>query len=99
MGTDNCLGTAVSSKFQKIIQSIREIRTNSNELTEIVSTLASANGEIVEGIQTISAITEEVSAHSTTTVDSTRNNQSVVEEALSVVEEMLSNAEKLKAIQ
>ncbi|MBR5945162.1 MAG: hypothetical protein IKZ94_09475, partial [Lachnospiraceae bacterium] len=95
----NTAATNTEESFQKIIQSIREIRTNSNELTEIVSTLASANGEIVEGIQTISAITEEVSAHSTTTVDSTRNNQSVVEEALSVVEEMLSNAEKLKAIQ
>lgn len=95
----NTAATTTEESFQKIIQSIREIRTNSNELTEIVSTLAAANGEIVEGIQTISAITEEVSAHSTTTCDSTRNNQSVVQDTLNVVESMLSNAEKLKAIQ
>ncbi|MBO4808779.1 MAG: hypothetical protein J5537_07025 [Lachnospiraceae bacterium] len=95
----NTAATTAEESFQKIIESIRQIRTNSNILTEIVSTLAAANGEIVEGIQTISAITEEVSAHSTTTCDSTRNNQSVVQDTLDVVESMLSNAEKLKAIQ
>ncbi len=95
----NTAATTAEESFQKIIESIRQIRTNSNILTEIVSTLASANGEIVEGIQTISAITEEVSAHSTTTCDSTRNNQSVVQDTMNVVENMLANAEKLKAIQ
>ncbi len=95
----NIAATTAEESFEKIIESIREIRTNSNELTSVVSTLSSANAEIVEGIQTISAITEEVSAHSSTTCDASQNNRHVVDEVLSVVEEMTDNAGKLQSLQ
>ncbi|MCQ2519558.1 MAG: methyl-accepting chemotaxis protein [Lachnospiraceae bacterium] len=87
-----------AGSFEKIVESIRNIRTNSGELNDVVTKLASANQEIVESIQTISAITEEVSAHSNTTGEVTEQNAVIVNETLEIVNEMSENAEKLKAI-
>lgn len=87
-----------ASSFEKIVESIRNIRTNSNELNDVVTKLASANQEIVESIQTISAITEEVSAHSNNTGEVTEQNVLIVDETMEVVNEMNANAEKLKAM-
>lgn len=84
--------------FEKIIENIRHIRSNSQDLSQIVVKLVSANNEIVESIQTISAITEEVSAHSNTTCEATRQNQVIVEEVINLVEQMNNNAEKLKTL-
>ncbi len=84
--------------FEKIVENIRSIRDNSTDLSDIVGKLVDANREIVENVQTISAITEEVSAHSTNTCDSTEQNEKVIEEVLHIVEGMTLNAEKLKAM-
>ncbi|MCR5687211.1 MAG: hypothetical protein K6G58_04255 [Lachnospiraceae bacterium] len=84
--------------FEKIVESIRAIRTNSENLTGVVGSLASANSEIVESIQTISAISEEVSAHSTNTCDSSQRNEQIVGEVLGIVDSMTDKAEKLKAL-
>ncbi len=88
-----------SASFDKIVENTRRIRENSNELSGIVTKLASANNEIVESIQTISAITEEVSAHSTTTCATTEANQRTVEEVQGVVQDMISAADQLKALE
>ena len=85
--------------FTKIVDSIGAIRDNSANLSDIVGKLVSANHEIVESVQTISAITEEVSAHSNGTCQTTEHNERVVEEVLEIVEEMTRKAEQLKAMQ
>ena len=87
-----------SESFSKIVDSIRDIRTDSQNLTGVVSKLVSANHEIVESIQTISAITEQVSAHSTTTCEATQQNEKIVEDVQEVVLRMIDNAEKLSAM-
>ena len=84
--------------FEKIVDSISAIRDNSTNLSGIVGNLAHANQEIVESIQTISAITEEVSAHSNGTCQTTEHNERVVEEVLVVVDGMTKKAEQLKAL-
>ncbi|MCR5177955.1 MAG: hypothetical protein K6C95_03115 [Lachnospiraceae bacterium] len=88
-----------SSSFDKIVESTRRIRTDSGELSNIVSKLASANAEIVESIQTISAITEEVSAHSSTTCSTTEQNELTVAEVQELVRDMIVTADKLKAVE
>lgn len=88
-----------SSSFDKIVESARRIRTNSEELSDIVGKLAKANGEIVESIQTISAVTEEVSAHTTTTLETTEENRRTVGEVLDIVEGMQVTADKLKNLE
>ena len=84
--------------FEKIVENIRFIRDDSTNLSDIVGKLAGANQEIVESVQTISAITEEVSAHSTNTCEATEQNEKIVEEVQNVVENMTKNAEKLKSM-
>ena len=57
--------------------------------------LAKANGEIVESVQNISAITEEVSAHASETFESSQNNIGVVKKVTGVVEMLSRKAEEL----
>ena len=87
-----------SESFEKIVESIRLIRSSSNDLTDIVSGLKSANQEIVDSIQTISAITEEVSAHSDNTFATTGQNETIVQDVQNLVAGMSEKAERLKAI-
>ncbi|MCR5733260.1 MAG: hypothetical protein K6G22_01515 [Lachnospiraceae bacterium] len=86
------------SSFEKIVENIRSIRSNSSDLSNIVGNLVNANREIVESVQTISAITEEVSAHSSNTCETTEQNEILVKEVMGVVEEMTKKAEKLNAL-
>ena len=87
-----------SESFDKIVESARRIRDNSGNLSDIVQKLASANNEIVDSIQTISAISEQVSAHSSTTCEATEANQLILDEVRSVVDDMSSAADMLKKI-
>ncbi len=84
--------------FEKIVDSIREIRDNSDNLSGIVGKLVKANEEIVESIQTISAISEEVSAHSNNTCDASEQNEVIVSEVQGLVEKLNDTAEQLKAM-
>ncbi|HAF26683.1 MAG TPA: hypothetical protein DCG85_05140 [Lachnospiraceae bacterium] len=62
-----------------------------------VSNLAMANDEIVNSIQTISAITEEVTAHASNTYDSSEQNKQIVEHINTLVTELNADAEELKS--
>ena len=88
-----------SGSFDKIVESARMIRTDSGELSNIVGRLATANNEIVESIQTISAITEEVSAHSTTTCSTTEENRRTVDGVQELVRKMIGAADSLKNLE
>ena len=87
-----------ANSFEKIENSTGTIRTNSSGLAKIVGRLDEANKEIVSNIQTISAITEEVSAHSTTTYAKTEQSEAIVADVKNIVVEMNENAEKLKQL-
>lgn len=87
-----------AESFEKIVKNSDDIKDNSEKLSTIVGMLEKSNGEIVESIQTISAITEEVTAHSTSTADITENNREIVRDVKEIVEEMIVNAEKLRAL-
>ncbi len=83
--------------FASIAKNIDEISTHSKKLSGTVSELSVANKTIVDSIQTISAITEEVSAHATETYNISENNQKIVDSVLNVVNTLESDAKKLKA--
>ena len=68
------------------------------ELTGLVSSLAQSNEAIVDSIQTISAATEEVTAHSSVTLESSEENSSIVVEVGDIVEELQALAERLSAL-
>ena len=66
------------------------------ELMGIVDDLFSANREITENIQTISAITEEVSAHANETYHACEQNSILVNHVSSIVSSLNENAAKLQ---
>ena len=68
------------------------IEHNAEGLTTAVQRLSDANRKIVESIQSISAITEEVSAHSNETYESSRNNTDTVNEMMGIVEHLNQQA-------
>ena len=55
-----------------------------------------ANEQVVRGIETISAITEEVTAHSNQTLETSETNQSIAGEVEQMVETLSGLANELK---
>lgn len=86
----------VTENFEDITRGTDDIRFRTEELLQVVLDLENANKRIVDSIQTISAITEEVSAHANETYGVCEQNAGLVREVTSVVGELNENAEKLK---
>lgn len=78
----------VSESFGQIAERTELIGKQAVEMEATVEALKSANEDIVEGIQTISAITEEVSAHSGETYDACEENSVMVEAVAKIVEDL-----------
>jgi len=78
----------VSDSFGKISDSTESIGQQVELMERITRSLEVANEGIVDSIQTISAITEEVSAHSGETYDACERNSIMVQEVASIVEDL-----------
>lgn len=86
----------VQENFATITEGTKTIDMQTRELVDIVDRLEEANALIVENIQTVSAITEEVSAHASETYDACEENTRMVEKVTGIVHELSAGAEKLK---
>lgn len=86
----------VTANFEGIIQGTEDVGQQTRELKEIVEELESANADIVENIQTISAITEEVSAHANETYNVCEDNTRLVDSVTGMVESLSKEAQKLQ---
>lgn len=82
--------------FQGIDKVSQAVSEQSVYLERAVNDLSAANSEIVENIQTISAITEEVTAHSSETYTSSEENDRTASEVLELVNQLNSLAQTLK---
>ena len=86
----------VKSNFVSISKGTEDINKRTEELLSIIEELASANGDIVENIQTISAITEEISAHANETFNVCDENSRMVDSVRSIVDELNESARKIQ---
>ena len=86
----------VRENFEGIARGTSEVKNQTNELAKAMDALEAANADIVEKIQTISAITEEVSAHANETFDSCEENAKMVNETSEIVKHLSGSAERLK---
>ncbi len=86
----------VGGSFAGITRGTDEVGHQTQELTRIVGELESANADIVENIQTISAITEEVSAHAGETFNSCDQNTKLVDAVTRIVENLSQDAQRLQ---
>lgn len=88
----------VSMSFGQIAERTELIGKQTVAMEATIESLKSANEDIVEGIQTISAISEEVSAHSAETYDACEENSVMVEDVARIVED-LNEATKAYSVQ
>ncbi len=82
--------------FEKISGTVDIIKQHALELGGVVASLSGANEEIVNNIQTASAVTEEVTAHASATFDISKRNQEIVDKINKLVESLNNDAEQLK---
>lgn len=88
---------ATAESFRLIAENVDNISEHSSHLSDVVTELALANKEIVESIQTISSITEEVTAHATETHCVSEQNQTIVQDINGMVDMLNEDAMKLKS--
>lgn len=88
-----------ADNFKTITSNIASVTSNSEELNKTVSDLALANKAIVDHIQTLSAITEEVSAHANETYSISEQNKSVVDDVNALVSSLNADAQLLRNTQ
>lgn len=86
----------VSESFGKIAERTEVIGKQTEEMDQTIQSLESANADIVHSIQTISAITEEVTAHSGETYNACEENGIMVNDVANIVEELNDAAMKFE---
>lgn len=85
--------------FEAIAGGVEIVGKQTFALTDVVSSLDKANKVIVDSIQTISAITEEVSAHSNETYSISEENKCIVEEINTYVSRLNEDVNSLQQIE
>lgn len=88
----------VTENFVGITEGTDNIEKQTEALLRIVGELENANAAIVENIQTISAITEEVSAHAQETFTACEENARLAESVTQIVENLDTEAQGLSAV-
>lgn len=93
-------GTAANETaeiFRTIEEKTKNVSTQSGELAYTVTALAQSNSVIVDNIQTISAITEEVTAHSNETLICSEENSQITEEVTALTDRLYQMSSELVA--
>lgn len=86
----------VQSNFMAISEGTEDINKSTETLLSIIGDLSQANGDIVENIQTISAITEEISAHAIETFNACDENSQMVDSVRQIVGELNDSAQRMQ---
>lgn len=87
----------LSRSLNSIMDMTTMIDEKTTSLEKMIEKLSVANGDIVQNIQTISAISEEVTAHSSETLNTCRENQEIVDEVSRITAKLNENAQELKS--
>ena len=87
----------LNKSLNGIMEMTTTIAEKSTGLEKMIGKLSAANGDIVQNIQVISAITEEVTAHSSETLNSCKENQSIVDKVSQITAKLNQDAKELKS--
>lgn len=85
----------VAGSFEKITGSTQNADEQGRMLEQVIGNLATANAGIVESVQTISAVMEEVTAHSNETNSICDRNTDIVNQVAELVENLNRQAQSL----
>ena len=83
-----------ADSFARIQDRTLSIRTNTTDMMKYVAELKAANQEIVDTIQTISAISEEVSAHASETLAAEVENAQILDHISQMMNDMVAYTRK-----
>lgn len=83
-----------ADSFDAIESNTLDIRENMQKLADTIDELKDANRVIVDSIQTISAISEEVSAHANMTLGAEEENSGVLDKIAEKMQELISHIQK-----
>lgn len=85
--------------FEEITTKVETVYREVEKLDQLVAGLNSANEQVISGIETISAVTEEVTAHSSQTLETSETNSSITLEVEEMVEALSGLANELKTVE
>lgn len=85
----------LSRNLNNIKDMTATIVEKTSSLEKMIGELSAANGDIVQNIQVISAITQEVTAHSSETLNTCKENQEIVDEVSRITAKLNENAHEL----
>ena len=91
-----CSFGQAAENFEHITASAEEANAQTGALEQTVDRLAQANASIVESIETVSAISEEVSAHASETLDISEQNADIVQNVTGLVYSLNEDAKRLE---
>ncbi len=94
----NACANSAAESFERIADSTNIATQESNTLGEVVEKLENANATIIESISTVSAVSEEVSAHATDTLETTEKNEEIVENVVALMDSLSEDAKRLAAV-
>lgn len=95
----NVVASNTADSFAKITVKNKQVSDEAESMSQLVVELQEANELIIQGIETISAVTEEVTAHSNETLESTEENQMITNEVGTIVEGLNQLAQELKVVE
>lgn len=94
----NDYATSTASNFERITDNSNNIESASTILSKDIKVLANANNIISDNIQSISAISEEVLAHSQLTYEISDKNTTIVSNVQELINSLLEDAKELKSL-
>ncbi|MDE5778035.1 MAG: hypothetical protein K2I10_05955 [Lachnospiraceae bacterium] len=94
----NKAANSTADSFKTISEKTQQIHQEVGQMVSLVAELTSANELIVHGIETISAATEEVTAHSNETLESSEENSAITNEVGGIIEGLSQLAQELQAM-
>ena len=75
-----------AKNFEGITVKADAVHRDAEKLRELVTNLTTANQQVVKGIEIISAVTEEVTAHSSETLEISEKNSDIADEVEEIVD-------------
>ena len=92
----NQCANGAAENFRKITESTNEVNERSRALEGSVQKLAEANASIIDSIQTVSAISQEVSAHANETLAASEKNEGIVRDVQRLAESLSEDTKRLE---
>ena len=94
----NACANSAAESFERIADSTNVASEESRTLGDVVDKLENANATIIDSISTVSAVSQEVSAHATDTLETTEKNEEIVENVVELMGSLSEDARRLEEI-